>query len=248
MRGKTGGTGVEIRHITARQPKILIVAGLTIVFALTGCSNVPDTGGGPSQPATSTPTALQRVEVREYEGKDLSSVEDFRENSIKGPQQVDRDAYRLKVHGLVATPLELTYDEVVSGHKPYRKVVTLNCVEGWSVDILWEGVLIGDLIDEAGAQAGATTVIFRSYDGYSTSLPLEYVRDHDILLASKMNTVELPPERGFPFEVVAEDKWGYKWARWVTEIELSSDTQFRGYWESRGYSTDGSLDNPSFGR
>jgi DMSO/TMAO reductase YedYZ molybdopterin-dependent catalytic subunit len=39
--------------------------------------------------------------------------------------------------------------------------------------------------------------------------------------------------------VVAQDKWGYKWAKWVTEIEVSEDSEFRGYWEQRGYDNDG---------
>jgi len=38
--------------------------------------------------------------------------------------------------------------------------------------------------------------------------------------------------------VVAEDKLGYKWARWVNEIELSDDENYKGYWEKRGYSND----------
>jgi DMSO/TMAO reductase YedYZ molybdopterin-dependent catalytic subunit len=40
---------------------------------------------------------------------------------------------------------------------------------------------------------------------------------------------------------VAESKWGYKWIKWVTEIELSDDTSYRGYWEERGYSNNGDL-------
>lgn len=36
------------------------------------------------------------------------------------------------------------------------------------------------------------------------------------MLAYKMNGVTLPPERGFPFQVVAQSKWGYKWVKWVT--------------------------------
>ena len=49
-----------------------------------------------------------------------------------------------------------------------------------------------------------------------------------------MNDVVTPPERGFPFQVVAEDPLGYKWAKWVTGIEVSDNTSFTGYWESRG--------------
>jgi DMSO/TMAO reductase YedYZ molybdopterin-dependent catalytic subunit len=66
--------------------------------------------------------------------------------------------------------------------------------------------------------------------------------DKDIMLAYKMNGVTLLPERGFPFELVAENKWGYKWIKWVDKIELSADESYRGYWESRGYSNDGDLD------
>jgi DMSO/TMAO reductase YedYZ molybdopterin-dependent catalytic subunit len=58
--------------------------------------------------------------------------------------------------------------------------------------------------------------------------------------------VTLPPERGFPFQLVAESKWGYKWIKWVTEIELTDDAGYRGYWESRGYSNIGDLDKEFF--
>jgi DMSO/TMAO reductase YedYZ molybdopterin-dependent catalytic subunit len=60
-----------------------------------------------------------------------------------------------------------------------------------------------------------------------------------------MNNITLPAERGFPFQLVAESKWGYKWIKWVTEIELSDNLNYKGYWESRGYSNNGNL-NESF--
>jgi DMSO/TMAO reductase YedYZ molybdopterin-dependent catalytic subunit len=193
-----------------------------------------------------TPTQLPSAEVREYQGEKLSSVDDFRENSIKGPQYVDVDTYRLEVTGLAENAGSYTYDEVVDNHTPYRKVVTLDCVEGWSVNILWEGVLLQDLIDEAGPSPDARVVIFHAADGYTTSLPIEYFRDNDIIMAYKMNDVVIPPERGFPFMLVAESKWGYKWAKWITKIELSSDISYRGYWEDRGYSNEADLDQDFF--
>lgn len=223
-----------------------LLVGLA-AFALTGCLATDGSGGGPSGTGADEPTALERAQVTEYKGKDLSSIADFRENSIKGPQEVDLESYRLEVSGLVDSPLELTYADVLAGRPAYKKVVTLNCVEGWSVDILWEGVKVADLLDAAGADPDAKVVIFRSVDGYSTSLPASYIRDNDILLAYKMNDVELPPERGFPFQLVAEDKWGYKWAKWIEKIEVSDDTSFKGYWETRGYSNGGDLDADSRG-
>ena len=184
---------------------------------------------------------LQAIEIKEYEGTDLSSIVDFRENSIKGPQYVDMGNYRLKVSGLVENPASFTFNETINNYQNYKKVVTLHCVEGWSVTILWEGVLLRDLIQEVGVSPNATTVVFHAYDGYTTSLPIDYIMDEEIILAYKMNGVPLPPERGYPFQLVAESKWGYKWIKWVTEIEISDDTDYKGYWERRGYSNDADL-------
>jgi DMSO/TMAO reductase YedYZ molybdopterin-dependent catalytic subunit len=185
---------------------------------------------------------LQPVEINEYQGEKLSSINDFQENSISGPQHIDVQRYRLKVTGLVDSPKEYTYDDVISNHRSYEKIVKLDCVEGWSVVILWQGLLVKDLMAEAKVKPEAKVVIFYAYDGYTTSLPIDYLINNDILLAYKMNDVTLPPERGFPFELVAESKWGYKWEKWVTEIELSDDINYRGYWEKLGYSNNADLD------
>jgi len=190
---------------------------------------------------------LEPVEIREYEGVDLSSINAFRENPIRGPQQVDLEDYVLRTTGLVTNPKSFTYDEVLNKHQKYKKVITLDCVEGWSVTILWEGLLVRDLLEEAEPLTNAEVVIFHAYDGYTTSVPIDYVMNNDILMAYKMNDVVLPPERGFPFQLVAESKWGYKWIKWITEIELSDDVNYRGYWESRGYSNSADLDRSFFG-
>jgi DMSO/TMAO reductase YedYZ molybdopterin-dependent catalytic subunit len=189
------------------------------------------------------PLPSSAAELREYQGQKLSSINDFRENSIKGPQQVDINTYTLSVAGMVNNTVSYSYEDVL-GHQSLQKVATLHCVEGWDVTLLWEGVLVRDLIAEAGPKPGAKTVIFYAADGYSTSLPLDYIQNNDIMLAYRMNDVQLPPERGYPFQLVAEGKWGYKWLKWVTRIELS-DQDYRGFWEQRGYSNDGDL-NASF--
>jgi DMSO/TMAO reductase YedYZ molybdopterin-dependent catalytic subunit len=214
----------------------LLLVGLLVSVVLTSSPIL-----GTVAETTDETTTLESVEIREYEGEDLSSINAFRENSIKGPQYIDAENYTLTVSGLVNNELQLSYDGVVNGYQNFEKVVKLNCVEGWSVTILWEGVLVKDLIEEAGVEPNATTVIFYAYDGYSTSVPLDYIVDNNILMAYKMNNVTLPPERGFPFQLVAESKWGYKWIKWITEIELSDNEDYRGFWESRSYSNDGNL-------
>ncbi len=210
---------------------LILVAAVTLLVGI-GCDDTE---------------ILAPNEIREYEGVDLSSIEAFRENSIKGPQEIDVESYTLGITGLVADSTSYSYDEVLNRYQQYKKVVTLDCVEGWSVTILWEGVLVRDVLADADPLADAEVVIFHAYDGYTTSLPLDYIMDNDILMAYKMNDVVLPPERGFPFQLVAESKWGYKWIKWITEIELSDDADYRGYWESRGYSNTADLDESFFG-
>jgi DMSO/TMAO reductase YedYZ molybdopterin-dependent catalytic subunit len=218
----------------------LLLVGLAFSFGLTN-----PTLGVLAEAADETET-LESVEIREYEGIDLSSIDAFRENSIKGPQYIDAESYTLTVSGLVENELQLTYDEVVNGYRRFEKVVTLNCVEGWSVTILWEGILVKDLIEAAGVEPNANTVIFYAYDNYSTSVPLQYLIDNDIIMAYKMNNVTLPPERGYPFQLVAESKWGYKWIKWITKIELSDNAGYQGYWESRGYSNWADISEAAF--
>jgi len=212
----------------------VVIAG--IVFA------VKKTGFG----TNAATEQLQTVEVTAYQGKNLSSVNDFRENSIKGPQYVDIATYELTVTGLVQKPLSFTYDEVLDNYQHYKKVVRLNCVEGWSVDILWEGLLVRDILKDAGVLPEVKTVIFHAYDGYTTSFPVDYIMANDIIMAYKMNEITMPPERGYPFQLVAESKWGYKWIKWITQIELSDNEYYRGYWESRGYSNSANLDESFF--
>ena len=189
----------------------------------------------------STPRMLYPAEIREYQGENLSSISDFRENSIKGPQYINQSTYTLTITGLVNKTLEFSYNDVINGFQKYQKVITLHCIEGWSVKILWEGFLLKDLLNEAGISPDAVNVIFHAYDGYSTSLPLNYILEKNILIAYKMNGLTLPPERGFPFELVAESKYGYKWIKWVTAIELSDNMNYTGYWESRGFSNDANV-------
>lgn len=191
-------------------------------------------------------TDVEHVEISDYQGEKLGSIEDFRENSIRGVQVVDPETYQLVIDGLVFSPSSFDYAALQT--MPHTsKLVTINCVEGWSVKALWEGLALSDLLAIVEPTDDANTVIFHAADGYTTSLPLDFVLERDLIMADHINGITLPAANGFPFQLVAEDKWGYKWIRWITRIELSKDPEYRGFWEMRGYSNDGDADGPRFG-
>lgn len=43
--------------------------------------------------------------------------------------------------------------------------------------------------------------------------------------------------------MVAPGKWGYKWVKWVTEIEVQ-DRGYEGTYEKAGFSLNGNMDEP----
>jgi len=83
------------------------LAGLTVL----GLFTVIATGGGDNENPTED---LGAGEITEYEGQKLSSINDFRENSILGPQFIDQEDYELTVTGLVETPTAYTYDNIIN--------------------------------------------------------------------------------------------------------------------------------------
>jgi DMSO/TMAO reductase YedYZ molybdopterin-dependent catalytic subunit len=193
------------------------------------------------------PPAELAGELTEANGIPLDSVAAYRENSIRGPPAVDLAAYRFEVGGAVARPRNYTYFEVLEVYPHESRVVTLSCVEGWDATSLFEGVAVIELLEASNLSDDATTVVFSALDGYTTSLPLSAVRDSRLLLAHRVNNLTLPRSLGFPFILVAEDRWGYKWCRWVSRIEASTDTAYRGYWERRGYANNGDVNRSYFG-
>ena len=185
----------------------------------------------------------QEVEITDYQGERLGSVDDFRENSIAGVQEIDPGRYVLQVDGLVSQTASFTLADLAEFPRA-EKLVTLRCVEGWSVKALWEGIPVAELLSVVQPVPQANTVVFHAVDGYTTSLPLDLILDRNLIIADRVNGITLPPARGFPFQLVAEEKLGYKWIRWLTRLELSDDPDYRGFWERRGYNNNADINGP----
>jgi len=216
-----------------------VIIAFMFFAVLVGCdtSNKTTDAGQTDAVSGATMARYREGEITEYNGDRLDPAIGSRDNSIKGVQQVDIANYCLEITGLVENQLQLKYEEVLD-LEPYERKITLYCVEGWDATILWKGARIMEIINIAKPETKANTIIFHAVDGYTTSLPLQTVKDRDLILAYSANGLDLPPEIGYPFIVVAEDKLGYKWARWVNRIELSDNQDYKGYWESNGYSNE----------
>ncbi len=217
--------------------KVLLVSLFLTVF-LSFCSNIID--DNPDSHSSASLAQFRAGEIKEYQGKLLSPAVGPRDNSIQGVQVIDINTYTLRVTGLVNNDLVLTYPQILE-LTTYKRLITLYCVEGWDATILWEGISLVELIERANPRSEAVTVIFHAADGYTTSLPWSLIKEKQLILAYKANEIVLPPEMGYPLIVVAEDKLGYKWARWVTKIELSDNKDYKGYWESRGYTNEADI-------
>jgi DMSO/TMAO reductase YedYZ molybdopterin-dependent catalytic subunit len=212
--------------------KFIIVIALVIVLLvpIATCSQSPYT------------PPPGEVEATEFMGKQLTPISQQRNNALSGTQVINNETYRLVVDGLVDNALSLNYTDLLA-YPQVSKLTDLDCVEGWGFTAKWTGPTLDSILADAKVKPEARIALFYTADaseGY-TSLDLSYIEEKNIIIALKDNDITLPPNRGFPFQVVAEGKYGYKWAKWVTRIELSADTNFRGYWESRGYSNDANI-------
>ncbi len=216
-------------------------------LVLTACdkpTSTPTSNG--TTTLTPAPTSAE-VEATEFMGHQLTPISEQKNNALAGTKNIDRATYRLTVDGLVGHPLSLSYADL-QAYPQISQLMDLNCVEGWNFTAKWTGPTLRAIFNDAQVNPEAIIAIFYTADvprGYS-SLDLGYIYDNNIIIALKDNDLTLPPERGFPFQVVAMSKFGYKWSKWVTRIELSSNTAFRGYWESGGYNNNADITGPAY--
>ena len=149
--------------------------------------------------------------------------------------------YRLRVDGLVDTPLELSYDDLTV-RLPQRSLRhDFQCVTGWRVEsVPWVGVALRDILAEAGVQSTATRVRFASFDGtYTESLSLDQARRDDVIVAHSMEDAPVTREHGGPVRLYVAPMFGYKSLKWLDRIELVDHADDHGgYWEGRGYDLD----------
>ncbi|MBI0584771.1 MAG: molybdopterin-dependent oxidoreductase [Methanomassiliicoccus sp.] len=164
----------------------------------------------------------------------ITPNDDFPVVSYNGTPTIDPSTYRLTVNGTVENELTFTLDEL-KAMPSVSEIETVRSVSGPTGRANWTGVTLLTLLDLAVLEPSAMKVVFHSADGYSSDLTVYEARLSDVLVCYEMNGQPLPADQGSPVRMVVPDHWGYKWAKWVTHIEVV-DYDYKGYWESRGWS------------
>jgi DMSO/TMAO reductase YedYZ molybdopterin-dependent catalytic subunit len=177
--------------------------------------------------------------------------------------KIDKNKWRLRVEGEVKRPFELSYDELLK-LESRKIPVTLECagnnriflepkVKGaqWGLGAVgnaeWTGVPLSILLHRAGVKSSGREVILEGVDGGRLEDPkgppgeLRFARsiprakaETDVLLAYKMNDVDLPPEHGFPLRVIVPGWYAMASIKWLQRI-IVTDTPFNGYYQTLDY-------------
>ena len=167
------------------------------------------------------------------------------------PPSVKPEEWSLRIHGMVDQEVTIDYEGLLS-RELAEDWLTLCCVSNQvGGDLIgnawWSGVLVRDLLAEAGVQPGADAVKQTSRDGWTCGTPLVALTDErNAMLAVAMNGEPLPVEHGFPVRMVVPGLYGYVSAtKWLEDLEVTRFDAFDSFWTERGWSERGPIKTQS---
>ncbi|MDB6032000.1 MAG: sulfite oxidase [Verrucomicrobiales bacterium] len=177
--------------------------------------------------------------------------------------KIDKSKWRLRVDGEVESAFEITFDELIEIESK-KVLALLECagntrsvlepkVAGvqWGLGAVgnahWTGVPLSTLLERAGVKQTAREVVLEGADEgpaedvrgprgnvrFARSVPLAKARE-DVLLAYKMNDVDLPGEHGFPVRAIVPGWYGVASVKWLQRITVI-DRPFYGYYQTMDY-------------
>ena len=152
--------------------------------------------------------------------------------------KVERWDWKLTVDGLVAKPIEWTFQDFLA-QPQFQSTSDIHCVTAWSrYDNRWEGVSAKHLLSVVQPLERAQHLVCYSHDGYTTNLTLSQFDDDDVLLAYKWEGEPIPREHGGPVRAIVPKFYFWKSAKWIKRIEFVTRDK-PGFWETRGYHNEG---------
>ena len=155
------------------------------------------------------------------------------------PPSIPAASWRLKIHGLVASPLEWTLAEI-HARPAMHQFITLSCISNTvGGDLIgttrWSGVSLQQLLPDLSLQPNATHLKIQSADGFFEVVALDAIRgDGRVMLTYAWDGLPLPEQHGFPLRIYIPDRYGMKQPKWIESIE-ATDHWEPGYWVVRGW-------------
>jgi DMSO/TMAO reductase YedYZ molybdopterin-dependent catalytic subunit len=149
----------------------------------------------------------------------------------------DLATWTFRVWGEIEEPVELTWEQFNELPRS-ENTQDIHCVTRWSrFDARFEGVHWRELEKLVHPSTSARFAIAHSEQGFTSNVPIAYLRDENALLATHADGEPLTPEHGWPLRLVIPGKYFWKSAKWLRGIELSA-TDKPGFWERYGYHND----------
>lgn len=122
-------------------------------------------------------------------------------------QHLDPSSHEVLVQGRPFTVAELVEaaDELEA---------TLDCTGGWYSRQSWAGTRLDRLLTATDAES----IVVRSVTGYWRRFPVAHARQ--LLLATHVAGDPLPDGNGGPVRLVAPNRRGYWWVKWVSAVDV----------------------------
>lgn len=120
-----------------------------------------------------------------------------------------------------------------------RMTRDIHCVTTWSkLNTAWQGVLIDDILADAGIEPPSGFTLAHSHDGYSTNVPAADLVGGKAMVALRYEGAPIEPDHGGPARLLVPHLYFWKSAKWLTGLQFTERDE-PGFWELRGYHTYG---------
>jgi sulfoxide reductase catalytic subunit YedY len=135
--------------------------------------------------------------------------------------------WRLKLHGLVEKPMELSIEDLHAIKKEIQ-ITEHSCIQGWTAIGEWGGVPMNYIISLCKPLSNARYIVFYSYqytegDQFYETISIELAKHSQTILAYEMNGEPLSVPYGSPLRLRVETQLGFKMVKWIQSIEFVSD-------------------------
>lgn len=144
------------------------------------------------------------------------------------------DQWTIQVSGLVDNELTLSLAEL-SKENTVTRVMKLICqtnppAGSYTANCEVTGILLSDVLAQAGVQADANTIRVVSDDGWTYPMPMSYLEEEEPILVTHVNGEPILPKNGYPVQLWTPALSGVHFTKRVASIELvHTDTEVRRY-------------------